>query len=450
MTYYHSPKPRLTKADITDLRDRAKRTLDNLVTPDGIYASIDNGWSGPYHSFFGRDSAITTDFLCAATQYGGDVALARTAEQGLTKLISWQGKVNNAATGEEAGKFPHEIRDTFDSVDEVQHASGTNQLPWYVDPEDGLLKNWDSADSTALWILAMIRAHKTLRHELSPPVLQSMRDGLEWIMRNITSYGGLAGFTGADLQSDRQYSGLHNQGWKDSFQIYQNNDGTLATHPIKDVLVNAEAWAALYEASELFTDDPLFTSRLLETAHKLKARFNDASSGFLFADTSYYAQAIDGEGKQLPQRSLDVGMSLWVGHNDASVIDEAYIDTVARFITSAEMFNPRAGIRDYALGTVFAQGTLYHGSPHTYWPFASVLVARGLEKFQYHTESLEVIEATLSAVHQLGSNIEMFVETLNRQLVSWHHPKVGQQSSTEQAWTAAAVYYGALLLLKEM
>jgi glycogen debranching enzyme len=444
------PKQTLTKDELIALRDRAWETLNTLITPQGIYASFDYGWDGPYHSWFGRDSAITTDFICAAIAYGGDSELAIRAQQALTTFMAWQGKTDDAATGEEKGKFPHEIRATFDNIDRVQHAPNTNRLPWYVDPADHLLKNWDSVDSTALWVVTMIRAHKVLKQSsYSEAVRASMRHGLEWIMKNIETYDGLVGFIGADQQPNRTYSGLHNQGWKDSFQIYQNDDGTLATHPIKDVLVNAEAWTALYEASEVFSDDAEFSSRLSKTAGMLRERFNDVQKGFLLPDKTYFAQAIDGNGKQLPQTSIDVGMCLWMGHEGMNVIDPQYIDEVTSKVKDATMFNPRAGIRDYGLGTVFKQGTLYHGSSHTYWPFASILVARGLDKFDYHEEAAEVITATLSAVERLGSNIEMFVETLNLKLVSWHHPKVGQRSSAEQAWTAAAVYFGALYLLKD-
>lgn len=446
MTYTHRPKEHLTKSDIVALRDRAKRTLDELVTPQGIYASVDNGWSGPYHSWFGRDSAITADLVLAAVRYGGDDTLPKTALQGLLTFAKWQGAKDDPTTGEERGKMPHEVRDTFNSVDQVQHASGTNQMPWFVDPADGLLKNWDSADSTALWVIAVIRLHRYLGIPLESDTKVIMKRSLEWIMRTIEGFGGLMGFVGADLQAAREYSGLHNQGWKDTYQIYQNTSGDLAAHPIKDVLVNGEGWLALYESAEYFEGD--FASRLRYMAGQLKARFNRSDDGFLLPSGDYYAQAIDGQDVQLPQYSADVAMCLWASHEGVCVIDTEHIDTVARTVTGFDMFNPKVGIRNYAVGTTFSQGTMYHGSADTYWPFVSALVARGLLRFGYESEALEVAEATLLAVQRLGSNIEMFIETPSRQIVSWHHPKVGQESSKEQAWTAAAVYFNSLFLLK--
>lgn len=447
MAYAHRPQENLTKADIAALRDRAKRILDELVTPQGIYASVDNGWSGPYHSWFGRDSAITADLVLAAVRYGGDDALAKTALQGMLSFAKWQGVKDDPTTGEERGKMPHEVRDTFNSVDQVQHASGTNQMPWFIDPADGLLKNWDSADSTALWVIAVLRLHNYLHIPLQPETKQVVKNALEWIIRTIESFDGLIGFVGADLQAAREYSGLHNQGWKDTFQIYQNTNGDLAAHPIKDVLVNGEGWLALYESAEYFDGD--FAAHLRFMADQLKARFNRATDGFLLPGEGYFAQAIDGQNVQLPQYSADVAMCLWASHKGECVIDTRYVDTVARTVTGFDMFNPKVGVRNYAVGTTFSQGTLYHGSAYTYWPFVSALVARGLLRFGYESEALEVAEATLLAVQRLGSNIEMFIETPNGQIVSWHHPKVGQESSKEQAWTAAAVYFASLFLLKE-
>ena len=446
MPYRSTPKEKLTQNDLFTLRRKAQATLDSLVTTNGIYASIDNGWQGPYHSWFGRDSAITADLIMASVQYGGDKELARRALQGLLTFSRWQGKKDDPATGEERGKMPHEIRDTFNSIDEVQHASGTNQMPWFVDPADKLLKNWDSADSTALWVIAVLRMHKSLDMPLAAETLATIKTALEWIIRTIEKYGGLVGFVGADLQPEREFSGLHNQGWKDTFQIYQDDEGNLAAHPIKDVLVNGEAWLALYESAEHFDGD--FALHLRFMAGELKGRFNRIEDGFLLPDRLYFAQAIDGQDKQLRQRSADVAMCLWASHEGISVIDAKYIDSVARTVTGFDMFNPIIGIRNYAVGTEFFQGTAYHGSAYTYWPFVSALVARGLLRFGYKSEAQEVAEASLMAVDRLGSNIEMFIETPNRQIVTWHHPKVGQQSSIEQAWTAAAVYFDTHFLLK--
>lgn len=440
---------RLNIAQILGLRDKAKSTLDKLIVDNHIYASEYNGWAGAYHSWFGRDSAIVTDLVCASVEYGGDNDLACRALGGLSRFAQWQGSKDSILTGESLGKLPHEIRNTFNQVDHIQHAAGTNQLPWFVDPLDGLLKNWDSADSTALWAISMTRAHNITGTDYSSNELLSLRAAANWIMKNLNDFDGLAGFLGADCQVGRTFSGLHNQGWKDTEAIYQSVDGSPAVHPIKDVLVNAESWAALKELAVLFRDDDELSSKLSRMSDVLRVKFNSSSDGFLLENGEYYAQAIDGLGRQLPQRAIDVGMCLWASNDGECVIEATNIDRVVEYIMSSDMFNPTAGIRNYALGTVFSGGTNYHGSPHTYWPFASTMVARGLECMGYHDEAIRVSTAVLQAISCLGSNIEMFTEELDGRLSPWHHPLLNQQSATEQAWTAAAIYYNCSFLLAD-
>ena len=447
VNYNHDMRPiHLTKTDIVMLQRDSADMLDSLITPEGIYASSDAGWMGPYHSWFGRDSAIVTDLVCAAHEFGGSKKLAERSLDALLAFARWQGKKNDAATGEEAGKFPHEIRTVFNEVDRVQHAKGTNHKPWFIDKKDGFLKNWDSADSTPLWVIAVVRGHQILKRPYERDTLQALRGALEWILHNLHEYNGLLGFAGADLQPKRLYSGLHNQGWKDSYQIYQHADGSLAEHPIKDILVNAEGWLALRLGSEVIENDSPFLAKLTKAAAKLKERFNSSEEGFLLPGHSFFAQAIDGNGKQLRQIAIDVPACLWASQKNESVIGKAYIDTVAKRVMGASMFTPYAGIRNYELGTSFPQGTLYHGSDHTYWPFMSALVARGLWQFDYKEEATWIIRAYLGVVKQLGSNIEMFIEDDGGDLISWHHPILDQQSAHQQAWTAAAVYYGSCLL----
>ena len=447
----------IQRGDLEQLQESAHRLLDELVTPDGIYASAAIGWEGPYHAWFGRDGAITADFLVAATEYGGDRALARTAIQALVKFSDYQGKAPVAATGEETGKLPHEVRAEFNDVDGVQHAARTNELPWYIDPEDDTLKNWDTADGTALWGLALLRAEAQeiggyLKENTE--IAERLRAALDWIMRTIGQYDGLVGFVGAGEQPGREYSGLHNQGWKDTEAIYQTPAGDNAPHPIKDVLVNAEAWAVLREGADFFaaTDDS-YSQRLREAADKLKRRFNDPDDGFLLdTENVVLAQAIDGSDTRLEQSSVDQGAVLWAHTgNKETIVDERVKQRLVSLSMSDKMFNDEAGVRNYAKGTKFNHGTRYHGSSTTYWPFMSGMIARGMEQTGFDSEAERVMKAYLNAVRTLGTNIEMFIQNENDEFEPWSHPdpEIGQMSSREQAWTAAAVYYATSYLLHD-
>ncbi len=285
-------------------------------------------------------------------------------------------------------------------------------------------------------------------------MLASLHSGLDWCLRNVAEYGGLAGFTGADLRPERKTTGLHNQGWKDNFGAYQYSDGLLAKHPIKDVFVNAACWAAFRYGAAVFRErDPTFAAVLEQSAKDLKELFNNPKHGFLMTDEQsmlhYYAEALDGNNKPLASISADAAMCLWAYYDDECVIDDMYISDVARRVTMDDMLNPEAGVRNYSSGTIvpklYAGG--YHRSSHTYWPFVSGLIAEGLDHFGYTPEAKLVAEALLAGVSHFNSCIEMFLEAEPHVFQPWHNVDNKQQSATNQAWTAAAVYYASAYLL---
>lgn len=444
----------LSKNELIVLQNRGLATLEKLVTKHGIYASTQHGWSGEFHAWFGRDSAITADLIFAAQQYNRNSNLAGDAYADLEFLIRWQGRADNAKTGESHGKMTHEVRKLSTTVDFVQHSAGTNLKPWYVDPADGLLKNWDSCDSTPLWIISIARWHKLTGAEYSPIIIPHLRLALEWCLANLKQYGGFAGFRGADLQPHRLYSGLHNQGWKDSVNIYQYQNGELAKQPIKDVFVNGAMWSALRYGAEIFRDqEGAFAETLQTAARNLKKRFNHVHSGFLMLDKKtnlhFYAQALDRYDARLTQQAADVGMCLWAYYEDECIIDKSYMSEVVTRLVLPDFLNTKAGIRNYSLGTFFGEGTQYHGSSHTYWPFVSALIANGLAHFNYDKEAQAVNMAFLQGVSEFQTCIELFVEDDMGSLHPWHHPLLRQpQSAADQAWTAAAVYYGTSYLLR--
>lgn len=440
----------LSNKTIRELNESSHNLLQELVTSEGIYASAAQGWEGPYHAWFGRDGAITADLIFASLEYGGDRQLAGVALSALKNYAQWQGACDDVATGERRGKLPHEVRTEFIDTSSVQHAARTNEKPWYVDPADNTLKNWDTADGTSLWVLATLRGHDALGEVISDAYESDLKEALRWIVSATKQYDGMVAFIGADLQDGRVYSGLHNQGWKDTTDVYQRPESGNAAHPIKDVLVNAEAWSALTEGARYFREkDSDFYNELQAAADTLQALYNSCDEGFVLSDGSGLAQAIDGHGDQLTQSAVDQGAVLWTRTEEGSlVINDEMERIVAERIMSNEMFNPDAGIRDYALGTEFTHGTNYHGSSHTYWPFMSGMTARGLERAGYRSEAKQVMGAYLNAVKTLGTNIEMFVQDDDDSFEPWSHPdpEIGQKSSREQAWTAAAVYYATQYL----
>lgn len=439
-------------------RTRAKDLLDQVVTPDqGIYASLDLGGEGPYHAFFTRDGAKTALFLIEAVKYGGDRNLAKMALDAMKYMARWQGKKNDPRTGEEIGKMPHEVRHELDGeMSAQQHGPGTNEGPWFVDPKDGVMKNWDTSDGTALWVSAILRGHEVLGEEIDDETDAHLRLALGWIGTNMAAHGGLNGYTGSSQEVDRYYSGIENKDWMDTPEVLRDVNGTAATYPVKSLHANAVSWAALQESALYYREsDADFAAVMQSQADFMKERFNDSETGFVVDEPgTVLAHAISGDGRRLTQSSVNQGSVLWSRTSDGRmVVDEPTAEGVADVMMSDAMFDPRAGIRNFAKGTDFGpESTEYHGSDRTYWPFIIGEVAMGLANMGRKDDAEAVMMANLTAIEDIGRNIEMFRQDRETgEIQKWSHPndKIIQSSSLEQSWTAAAVYYMTNYLLSQ-
>jgi glycogen debranching enzyme len=436
---------------VQDVEDKysqmAIALLGQLVTERGIFASLDKGWSGAFHSWFGRDSAITADLIFAAESSGQKSNLSEKAYEALIHLGHWQGLVDDPTTGEEIGKIPHEIRTTASHNEQTEERAEEFQNLWTYYPDKHASINWDSVDSTPLWVLAIARWHRQSDLQYKPETLRVMRAALEWCLHNLQQYNGLAGFIGADEQPQRK-GGLHNQGWKDSQGVYQQADGSLAKQPIFDVFVNGIFWAALRSGAAAFTDsDAPFSATLQQAATALKQRWNDPAKGFLVpasADSpNYFAAALDGDGKQLEATAVDPALCLWADFDGECVIEDRFVTDVVRRVMMPDMLNSDAGMRNYASSVkvpkIYTGG--YHRGPNTYWPFVSGLLAKGFRDFGFTKEANQVGMAALAGISHFDSCIEMFKVPRPGIFTSWQDARGEQRSSTDQAWTAAALYY---------
>ncbi len=440
-----------TKLDTDNLRERSMAVLDELVTSEGIKASSSAGWKGLYNHIFGRDSAIVAGLIFDTERRNCNSQFCKRTYPGLEILGSFQGHEDIPQIGEALGKIPHEILNEADLDPEQQRVDISLDL-WQVDPHSHRHINWDSVDSTPLWVIATARYHHFTNTNYTHAYTSKVRQALEWCLRNLDEYGGLAGFTSADQQFERTAKGLRNQGWKDSDYAYTNSDGSVSPHPIKDVFVNALFWCALrYGAEILAHTDSNFADHLEDTAHNLKQRFNSTNDGFLVYDDNfelyYYAEAIDGDDNKLTSISADPGLCLWADFRGDSIIAEKYRDDVVARLLLPDMLNRQAGLRNYSLlSDVSAADNGYHRSSRTYWPFVSALVASGMEKANFKQSAKQVARSMLHGISQFDSMIELFQDDDNNNLVPWEHPDHDQESAVSQAWTAAAVYYASTLI----
>jgi glycogen debranching enzyme len=434
--------------NLPQLQLLAKHTLNALMTDEGIYASSARGIKGRYHGYFGRDSTITAAFIQETEKANNNAIFLPMAVNSLLRLSEWQGKKEDPATREELGKIPHEIREKpadYKHLTEGLVLEGL--LPFYVDPTDHIMKNWDSNDATPLWIIVVSRLIQAKVILENDSIYLRLEKALLWCLRNLDEFGGFAGYT---LHARGSFYELPNQAWKDTRASYLHHDGRQPTLPIRDVAVNAWVWTALMYGHELFRHrNSLLSDSLKEEAARLKERFNSEKDGFLMPDPQtgyYFAEALDGKGHKLHGVCSDPALALWGFYEDTCILEKEYIPNVIKRLFLPDMFDPEAGIRTYS-STVQARDPLgYHRGPHTFWPFVSGMIGIGLTHFQYHTEAKTVLQAMLHGVNYFDSCIELFTKKPGEHPKVFRDPETTYESSLDQAWTAGAVYYASHIL----
>jgi hypothetical protein len=444
-----SPNPVIKQnIKLAKIKNQAKEVLEDLVKPYGIYASNGGLNNGKYHHFFGRDSAITTLLILDAEKNKKRKHISRTALQGLLAISKYQGQKDEPKTGEEFGKIPHEINlDKKEIKTMLKELKKYDQSPWFVD-EDGILKNWDSADSTPLWMLCIAKFVED-GHEIPADIIEKYADATAWCLSNIEQMGGYNGWVPSNNQVGRIYGGLKNQSWKDSGTAYLYDNCNNAKYPLHDIFSNAATWAALsYSTVLLRQSHPYLAKQSAQTSKQLKKRFNSPSYGFRMTENDYFAEALDKNNHKLTTPSLDVAMCLACDFRGEVIFNSMHINAIVNRIVSSEFTDDFVGTRTYS-DTIknFNPNDQYHRGPNTYWPFAAVLAAKGMQVQGYKVAAAKLIGATLNGLSNFASLVELY-QNHNGDVKIWKNPNSEQTSTLNQAWTAAGVYYGCDYLLR--
>ena len=422
------------------LRNTLLNTLLELSTEQGINAS---GKDDVYGCIFGRDSAITILKMLRVYENSHSdeerERLIAICRRSLLNLVSLQGKETNLESGEEPGKFIHEYRpDNYERL-------LTLEKPWYIYP-DGVLRNYDSLDSTPLALIAIHRYWKlTHDNETLFSVLSGVEAGLNWII----TYGDRDKdfLLEYELPANRQHGGLPVQSWTDSHESMVSSEGTFPLYPIAPVEVQGYAWLALKLWADFYSDKTLqisssrtFSRRLRVQAHKMKEQFNKF---FIFRDGGQYfaAQALDGSKHQIRTITGNPLLLLWAAYKKngkvSSILESKYIDHIVRRGMQDDMFDPDAGIRTMSSKSttyISGQDSYHNGS---YWPKLNGMSHEGLVNFGYTAEAALLKEATLKPIRYFGSPIELYIKTDTGEYLLYRN-QLGQESCRQQAWSAAA------------
>lgn len=242
-----------------------------LLADEGdLYCAAGCPW---YLTLFGRDALWTARL---ALPLGHELAAGT-----LRALARHQGTGHDPVSEEEPGRIPHELRPA--------HAPGRLPPVYY-----------GSVDATALFVVTLAEAWRWGMPEAEVEALiPAVESALAWL----GTFGKFVSYRGS---ADR----LLNQGWKDSADGVQHQDGTRVRPPV--ALAEVQAYA--YQAATLGADLLDAFGRPGGEEHRrwadgLAERFRER---FWVAD-GYPAIAIDGKGEPVDGLASNVGHLLGTG-----------------------------------------------------------------------------------------------------------------------------------------
>ncbi|CAN5127877.1 glycogen debranching N-terminal domain-containing protein [soil metagenome] len=386
---------------------------DSLISRSAldVRALIDFEETGPFVTAgipwyavpFGRDGLIAAYQTLA---WNPDIA------RGTLRLLArHQGQKTDEFTEEEPGKIFHELRrGELARLGEVPHR------PYY-----------GAVDATPLFALVFAEAirwtgDRALWRELLPAAERALtwcdtvgdRDGDGYV-----EYG----TRGAELR---------NQGRKDSADSLSDRDGRWAKLPAALVEVQGYVFAAKMVLAELHAldGDEGRAGRLRGEARELAEQFE---RDFWMDGESCYAQALDGDKRQVPAVTSNAGHALWTG---IARSDRARL--VAARLLAPDMFTGW-GIRTLSTGYPTYNPMSYHNG--SVWPHDNSLIAHGLARYGLREEAATIIEGLFEAGRRYpnGRLPELFCG-FPRDLRFSSRPADYLISCIPQAWSAGMTF----------
>lgn len=399
--------------------------LRSGITQEGFNAS---GIEENYGAFFGRDAEIVALFLLNLYRNNHERRdLLAPVEKSLNTMVQTQGRAVNSWRDEEPGKIIHEFRHS-DALKNQQWLDKLLAHGWPVEGEKDrrFMRYYGSADSTPLFVVLASEYLLLSKNESMCKILESaIEKALKWIQ-----LWGDADRDGYDEFKAKNENALENQGWQDSGNSILAPDGKRPEGPIALVEVQGYVYWAYYKAAEWYIDkDPEKARLLREKATALKNKFN---KDFWMEEEGFFALALDGKKKQVPDVKSNVGHLLITG-----IIDDEKIPRVVQRLMKPDMFT-NWGIRTLSSDSsnyTEVEPLNYHNG--TIWPHDNAIVYLGLKKYGYHSEAQMVKNAIIGAQHELKKrhgieNPELWAVDRGGNLVRY----MGAQDP--QSWAAGA------------
>lgn len=325
-------------------------------------------------------------------------------------LAAHQGRRDDEFQEEEPGKILHEYR-----TGEMANLREIPFIPYY-----------GSADATPLFLI-LLDAYvqwtddRALLEALWPAALAA----LGWI--DGFSERNRDGF--ADYQR-RSAKGLHNQGWRDSWDAVFYGDGRLVEPPVALVEVQGYAYAARQAAARLarLRGEMELAARWEQAAAALRERLN---RDFWWPERHTFALALDGQRRMCAVAASSPGHLLW-----CQAVEPAPAQQVADFLLSEEMFSGW-GIRTIGSREARYNPMSYHNG--SVWPHDNALIAAGFKNYELQQSLHQLVTALFDAslFFEIAVLPELFCG-FPRQPT--RKPVAFPVACQPQAWAAACVF----------
>ncbi|MGV8970640.1 MAG: glycogen debranching N-terminal domain-containing protein, partial [Microbacteriaceae bacterium] len=306
------------------LSDLDALRMTTVAHPDLSFIAAGAPW---FFTLFGRDSIWAARFMLPL---GTDLAFDT-----LRLLAAFQGSEVVTDRAEEPGKILHELRRGVVYLDD-----GSYLPPLY----------FGTVDATPLWVCLLHDAWRWgLPDESVKSLVPELQAALGWLRDHADADGdGLLEYV------DRSGHGLANQGWKDSGDAVQWNDGTLAEGPIALCEVQAYAYEAALGGAAILEHFGENADEWRQWAAALKAEFRRT---FWVHDERgpFPAIALDAAKRPVDSLTSNIGHLLGTG-----ILDAEEEKLIASRLVSSEL-SSGFGVRTLSSDAAGYWPLSYHG-----------------------------------------------------------------------------------------
>lgn len=428
-------------------RVRLDESISKFNTPLASLALETEDSTSPdlhrYEALFGRDSLrVAMDLLPLFPQL---------AHATIIELARYQGEVFCANREEEPGRIPHEIRDASDPI-----ANGLTETlgwgwPFYgtVDATPEFVRTMVAYMQRTFINPSVFLAEKYTTHTGAERTMKEAFDNaIEWMLRRMGQNP--EGFIESKLAFPES---IANQVWKDSWDSYSHEDGTIANlnNGVASVEVQRVAYDALIDAAEVYEllGDGEAAKKILVRAEQLKEAifthlWTSDKGGYFVLGTD---RSDDGSLRPLKVRTSNMGHLLGSRLLEGEK-GRQYREAVVRHLFSAEMLTP-SGIRTLASDEARYRPGAYHNG--SVWLWDTHFIIRGLRRHGYNQLATVLSEQLFTVIEETRTFPE-FVRgddsprpALNNRIVDvWdenerRENRVEQPPQQVQAWSVASI-----------